>query len=179
MNLAAIPAFVSGDIFRVVVEAPRGSNLKLKYEPEWETMTISRPLPFGVVFPFDWGFVPSTENADGDPVDAMVFWDVASYPGVVLECRAIGVLQVEQNRVNHDASERVRNDRIVSIPVEARREHDLNDVGALPPRVRQELEQFTLTAAALEGKALQIIGWSDGRAALELIRRTAAAHHAR
>ena len=179
MNLAAIPAFVSGDVFRVVVEAPRGSNLKLKYDPEWETMTISRPLPFGVAFPFDWGFVPSTENADGDPVDALVFWDVASYPGVVLECRAIGVLQVEQNRVNHDASERVRNDRIVSIPVEARREHDVNDVDALPPRVRQELEQFTLAAAALEGKALQIIGWGDATAALELIRRTAAAHHAR
>jgi inorganic pyrophosphatase len=174
MNLAAIPAFVSGDIFRVVVEAPRGSNVKLKYEPQWETMTLSRPLPTGVVFPFDWGFVPSTQNADGDPVDAMVLWDVASYPGVVLECRAIGVLQVEQNRVNHDSSERVRNDRIVSIPVEARREHDLKDVSALPVRVRQELEQFALTATALEGKALQIIGWGDGPAALELIRRTTA-----
>lgn len=179
MNLAAIPAFVNGDVFRVVVEAPRGSNLKLKYEPRWEAMTISRPLPLGVSFPFDWGFVPSTQNADGDPVDAMVLWDVSSYPGVVLECRAIGVLQVEQNRVNHDPSERVRNDRIVSIPVEARREHDANDVATLPARVRQELEQFALTATALEGKAIQILGWGDGPAALELIRRSAAAHHSR
>src|SRR5689334_6496130 len=138
MNLAAIPAFVSTDIFHVVVEAPRGSQLKLKYEPRWEAMAVSRPLPVGITFPFDWGFIPSTSAADGDPLDAMVLWDVPSYPGVVLQCRAIGVLQVEQNRTNHDPSERVRNDRILAIPIEARREHDATDIEAFPSRVRQE-----------------------------------------
>ena len=89
MNLAAIPALVSDDTFHVVVEAPRGSQLKLKYEPRWEAMAVSRPLPIGVTFPFDWGFIPSTQAADGDPLDAMVLWDVPSYPGVVLTCRHV------------------------------------------------------------------------------------------
>ena len=61
MNLAAIPTFANDDIFHVIVEAPRGSTLKLKYEPRWEAMSVSRPLPAGVSFPFDWGFVPSTD----------------------------------------------------------------------------------------------------------------------
>ena len=170
MNLAAIPAFVSDDIFHVVVEAPRGSTLKLKYEPQWEAMSVSRPLPSGVTFPFDWGFVPSTEASDGDPLDALLLWDVPSFPGVVVPCRAIGVLQVEQNRRKDDPSERIRNDRVLSIPVEARREHNLIDALALPGRVRQELETFTIAATALEGKDVQIVGWGDATTALALVR---------
>src|SRR5688572_10984820 len=152
MNLAALPAFVDDDTFHVVVESPRGAALKLKYQPEWDVMSVSRPLPLGVTFPFDWGFVPSTQAADGDPLDAMLLWDVPSYPGVVVQCRAIGVLQVEQNRTNHYPSARIRNDRVLCIPVEARREHSVSDLAAVPMRIRQELEQFTLAATALEGK---------------------------
>jgi inorganic pyrophosphatase len=98
---------------------------------------VSRPLPLGVTYPFDWGFVPSTRTADGDPLDAMLLWDVPSYPGVVVPCRAIGVLYVEQNRANHNPAVRIRNDRIISMPVEARREQSLTDLTALPARVRR------------------------------------------
>jgi len=170
MNLAAIPTFASDDIFHVIVEAPRGSTLKLKYEPRWEAMSVSRPLPAGVTFPFDWGFVPSTEASDGDPLDALLLWDVPSFPGVVIPCRAIGVLQVEQNRRKDDRSERIRNDRVLAIPVEARREHGLADVLSLPARVRQELETFTIAATALEGKDVRIVGWGDATVALQLVR---------
>ncbi len=175
MDLAAIPAFAGDDIFHVVVETPRGSVLKLKYEPRWQAMSVSRPLPLGVTFPFDWGFVPSTHAADGDPLDAMLLWDVPSYPGVVIPCRAIGVLRVEQNRVNRDPSQRIRNDRVMAIPVEARREHGIADVAELPERVRQELEQFAIAATALEGKDVRILGWGDAAAALALVRESAAA----
>jgi inorganic pyrophosphatase len=174
MNLALIPAFVSGDIFHIVVEAPRGTSLKLKYEPRWHAMSVSRPLPCGLTYPFDWGFVPSTQAADGDPLDAMLLWDVSSHPGVVVPCRAIGVLNVEQNRINHDPGERIRNDRIMAIPCEARRENGLEDVAGLPARLRTELEQFAIAATALEGKDVRIVGWGDAAAALELVRESAA-----
>lgn len=141
--------------------------LKLKYEPQWEAMSVSRPLPLG------WGFIPSTQSADGDPPDAMLLWDVPSYPGVVVRCRAIGVLRVEQNRLNHDPSERIRNDRIMSIPLEARREYSITDLGALPARVRQELEHFAVAATALEGKDVRVVGWGDAIAALKLVRDSA------
>ena len=172
MNLDAIPAF-DGDVFHLVVESPRGAALKLKYESAWNAMSISRPLPLGVVFPFDWGFIPSTLAADGDPLDAMALWDVPSYPGVVLRCRAIGVLYVEQNRHKDDKSERIRNDRVLAIPLEARRERDLHEAGDLPLRVRQEIERFTLAATALEGKDVSVVGWGDAAAASALIRETA------
>jgi inorganic pyrophosphatase len=172
MNLATIPTFASNDIFHVVVESPRGSTLKLKYEPRWEAMSISRPLPLGVAYPVDWGFIPSTTAADGDPLDAMLLWDVPSHPGVVVPCRAVGVLQIEQNRKNFDPSERIRNDRILSIPVDARREGGMTEAASLPARVRQELEQFAITATALEGKDARVVGWGDSSAALRLVRES-------
>jgi inorganic pyrophosphatase len=173
MDLSSIPAFATDDTFHVVVETPRGASLKLKYEPRWETMTVVRPLPLGVRYPYDWGFVPSTLAPDGDPLDAMLLWDVASTPGVVVRCRAIAVLRVEQNRTNHQRSPRIRNDRIMAIPVDARRERDVQGVETLPARVREELEQFTLAAIALEGKDLKLLGWDDAKAALELVRASA------
>ena len=97
----------------------------------------------------------------------------ASYPGVVVECRAIGVLQVEQNRTNHDPSARVRNDRLMCLPVEARRERSLTDVAGLSPRVREELEHFASASTALEGKDVRVIGWGDAAAALALVRSAA------
>src|SRR5262245_20592274 len=142
MDLSLLPTFARDDVFHVVVESPRGSQLKLKFDEHLKAMSISRPLPIGVILPFDWGFVPSTEAEDGDPVDAMLLWDVASYPGIVVACRALGVLQIEQNRKNHDRSERVRNDRIMALPLEARREQSIDGIDALPPRLRKELEQF-------------------------------------
>jgi inorganic pyrophosphatase len=170
MGLTELPTFAHDDIFHVVVESPRGSTLKLKFDPDLNAMSISRPLPLGISFPFDWGFIPSTQGPDGDPLDAMLLWDVASYPGVVVPCRALGILQVEQNRRNHDPSERIRNDRIMGLPVEARREQSTGSVDALPSRIREELEQFAIMATALEGKDVRVLGWGDVSAALTLIR---------
>jgi inorganic pyrophosphatase len=173
MNLDAIPAFGDAGIVHLVVESPRGAALKLKYVPEWNAMSISRPLPLGLAYPFDWGFIPSTLAADGDPLDAMAIWDVPSYPGVVLRCRAIGVLYVEQNRRKDDPSARIHNDRVLAVPVEARREHRVSEADDLPLRVRQELERFTVAATALEGKDAEVTGWGDAAAAVALITSVA------
>src|SRR5215831_9609370 len=97
VDLLELPAFVGVDTFHVVVESPRGADVKLKYSPKLQVFTISRPLPLGMVYPFDWGFVPSTAAEDGDPVDAAVLWDVSTFPGVVIECRALALVQIEQN----------------------------------------------------------------------------------
>jgi inorganic pyrophosphatase len=173
MNLELLPSFAGEDIFHVVIESPRGSTLKLKYCAEWEAMGISRPLPAGLVFPFESGFVPSTRNADGDPLDVFIVWDVCSFPGVVLSCRALGVLKVEQNAVNFDASRRIRNDRVIALPIETRREVDWQALEDIPARVRQEWIQFTIASGALDGKDAAAIGWGARNEALSLIRSAA------
>jgi inorganic pyrophosphatase len=172
MDLAAIPTFVEGTTFHVVVESPRGSVVKMKYEPRWETMSVSRPLALGLSYPCDWGFVPSTKGPDGDPLDALVYWDSPTYPGVVLPCRAAGILCIEQNH-GEDASRRIRNDRLLAVPLASRRESSIASIEDLLTRTRDELAHFTIATTALEGKHAKFLGWDGPAAALALIERLA------
>lgn len=88
-RLDGIPAIGAGGGVHVVVETPKGSSSKFKFDSSLRAITLSRPLPSGLVYPNDWGFIPSTLAADGDPLDALVVWEGTSYPGVVLRCRVI------------------------------------------------------------------------------------------
>jgi inorganic pyrophosphatase len=169
-DLDKLKAFAGDALFHVVVESPRGSAVKLKYDPKLGAMSVSRPLNLGLTFPFDWGFVPSTEGPDGDPIDAVVYWDVASYPGVVIPCRALAVIKVDQR--GGEGEGRVRNDRIIGVPTEARRERHYAAPDELPARVRDELNQFFLAATALEGKDARILGWAGPDEAVALIRQS-------
>ena len=170
-TLNRLPTFAKEDVFHVVVESPRGSTIKLKYDVDLNAMSVSRPLATGLIYPYDWGFVPSTKAEDGDPIDAALFWDVATFPGVVVPCRALGVIQVEQNGA--DGKGRARNDRILGLPIQARREGELKSALLLPKRLRDEIEHFFIAATALEGKDAEILGWAGPEAALALLQSAA------
>jgi len=170
-DLLELPAFDERDAVHVVVESPRGSSLKFKYDPDRRAMMLSRPLPQGLAFPHDWGFIPSTRAPDGDPLDAFVMWDGVSYPGIVIPCRPIGLLRVEQTNVTSHARE--RNDRLAALPIKAPRWESVRSVLDVGERVRRELEQFFLAAVAFEGKDPKILGWAGPDDALALVRACA------
>ncbi len=159
-----LPSRDASGAFRVVVESPRGSRVKLKYDPELAAFTLSRPLVLGVAYPFDWGFVPGTRAPDGDPLDAMVLLDAPTFPGVVIPCRALALLCIEQNA--KQGGGRQRNDRVIAAPVKAPRLAD-----EVPPRVRQELEAFFVSATLFEQKDVRIVGWSSAAEAEALVDR--------
>lgn len=108
------PAFSPDGLLNVIVESPRGSSAKFKWVESTETFALSRPLPSGLVYLCDWGFIPGTRASDGDPLDAFAMWDGHAFPGVLLPCGPIGVLRVTQ--VPHATGVRERNDRIAVVP---------------------------------------------------------------
>src|SRR5438105_15578493 len=86
-DLTRIETYADDGSLRVVVESPRGSSLKLDFDPKLRLFTVARELPLGLAYPFDWGFIPGTQGDDGDPLDAMVLHHQPSFPGVLLPCR--------------------------------------------------------------------------------------------
>jgi len=166
-------AFRPDGSLNVVVETPRGAMAKFKYDGESGTMMLSRALPLGIAYPYDWGFVPATKAADGDPLDAMVLWDAASYPGVVLPSRIIGALRVDQKNVRTGARE--RNDRLFVLPVKAPRVDHLRSILDLSQRERDEIERFFLNVVAFEGKDLRVLGFDGPDEGTRLVREALSA----
>ena len=170
-NFVNLPAFAEDGDVRVVVETPRGSRAKFAYDPKLETFSLSKSLLTGLTYPHDWGFVPSTKADDGDPLDIMVIHDAATFPGLVVTCRVIGVLQIEQK--SKKKSE--RNDRLFAVPRRSHSEQALKDINDLTKPIREELEKFFIATDELEDKKLDIIGWKGPKAAAQAIKEAARA----
>ena len=112
-NLEALPTFDAEGAVHVIVEAPRSSRVKCKYDSDLGAFVLGKPLPHGVTYPFDWGFIPSTKGEDGDPLDALVLHDAACPVGCVIACRPIAALRVSQKQRGSDVEE---NDRFILVP---------------------------------------------------------------
>jgi inorganic pyrophosphatase len=138
-----------------VVETPRGSRAKLEFDPKLGAFTLANPLLAGLTYPYDWGFIPSTKAEDGDPLDVLIIHDAATYPGLVLTCKPIGVLEVLQS----SKGMKERNDRVFVVPDRSPFEGDLQDIRRLPSRAIKELEKFFEATNALEAKTLKFLGW--------------------
>ena len=84
-----------------------------------------------------------------------VIHDGATFPGVVVICRVIGILKIEQK--NKNKSE--RNDRVFAVPLRSHSEKTLKDVRDLTRPIQEELEKFFIATEELEDKKLKMIGW--------------------
>src|SRR5690242_4249841 len=84
------------DLTNVVIECPKGSRNKYKYDEKLGLFKLSKVLPMGAVFPFDFGFIPSTRSEDSDPLDILVIMDEPGSVGCLLKVRLLGVIEAEQ-----------------------------------------------------------------------------------
>ena len=153
-------------MFRVVVETPKGSRNKFAFDPKLRVFELRRVLPSGMTFPYDFGFLPSTEADDGDPVDVLVLMDEPAFPGCVVMCRPIGVIQGEQV----EAKKKTRNDRIIAIEKDAHSWADIKTVDELGNEFSKELEAFFVNYHKLTGKKYRVIGLKGPKAAVDLMK---------
>src|SRR6202021_3176804 len=95
-SLTKLPTWADKTHIYAGVETPRGRHCKLEYDPKLRVFTLSKPLMAGLIYPYDWGFIPSSRAEDGDPLDVLIIHDAGTYPGLLLRCKPIGVLEVLQ-----------------------------------------------------------------------------------
>lgn len=167
-GLEAIALPAAGDVFPALVEAAQGARSKLKYRPEHRVFELSHVLPPGLVFPHDFGFLPSTLGADGDPLDVLVFGDEALPVGALVMVRIVGVIEAEQRDAPDQAAR--RNDRILGVAQASHRWGGCRALEDIGTPALDAIESFFVLYNRLRGRRFEVLRRSGPQAAIALIR---------
>jgi inorganic pyrophosphatase len=143
------------EIWRVVIETPKGSHNKYKFDEELGIFMLNGVMPEGMSFPYDFGFLPSTLGDDGDPLDVLLLMDEPAFCGCMIPARLIGIIEAQQTEED-GASE--RNDRLVAVPVKARTFSDCKSLKDLNDNRVHEIEQFFVSYNRIRNKKFRLLG---------------------
>ena len=144
-----------------LVEIPSGSRNKYELDKESGLLRLDRVLFSAVHYPGDYGFIPGTLADDNDPLDVLVLVQQPSYPGVMIEVRPVGLL----NMVDNDE----RDQKILAVPTRNPRYDQIHTMDQIFPHVRREIEHFFAIYKELEGRVTQMHGWGGPREARKAI----------
>src|ERR1043165_5965158 len=100
----------------VIIETPKGSHFKYKYDPSTKNYGVHKALPEGLTFPYDFGFIPQSKGEDGDPLDVLIFSEYSFLHKSVLSCKILGAIKAEQSKDKTKKQKMIRNDRILVSP---------------------------------------------------------------
>jgi inorganic pyrophosphatase len=149
----------------VVVEIPLG-GAPVKYELDETSgaLVVDRFLHTAMFYPGNYGFIPQTLSADGDPCDVLVVTQVQVVPGAIVRCRPVGALLMED--------EAGRDEKIIAVPVDALAPFyaDIRSYRDLPPIMCEQIAHFFRHYKDLEkGKWVTIVKWLDAKGAEKLV----------
>lgn len=157
------------DFVNVIIETPRGSTYKYTYDPDLDIFELNKTMPIGSSFPFDFGFIPNTLAEDGDPLDVLVLMNEPAYPGALVRCRLLGVLEATQKERNGTEG---RNDRIIAVPKTSVMYADVKQLSELGKSIEDQIAAFFIHYNEQAGKTFTPLRWSDAATALELVKKS-------
>ena len=121
-----------------------------------------------MVFPYDFGFVPRTKADDGDPLDVLVLTDQPLFPGCLVECRVIGVIEL----IQEEAGKKERNDRLIAVAQASLLYADVKDLAGLNGVVLQQVEEFFVNYQRVRNVKVIIHGRHGPDRARQILRRS-------
>lgn len=153
----------------VIIETPKGSGQKYDYDPETGKMKLKKVMPLGLVFPFDFGFIPGTAGGDGDPLDVLVVSEISAFSGCVMDCRIIGAFKVIQQERN---GERMRNDRLIAVPEVSQRYAEVTALRDLSKTIVEQAIAFFTSYNQQAGKKFSVLEKLSAAKAFQLIEKS-------
>lgn len=163
MSLLNVPiGDLAPDEVNVVIEIPKLSQNKYEVDPELGVMRLDRVLFSPLHYPADYGYVPQTKYLDGDPVDALVLISRPTYPGVVVDARPVGVLEMRDGGKPDE--------KILCVATKDPRFNPRHSMKDMNPHTLAEIVHFFEVYKALENKEVEILGWKDVEAAHDILR---------
>ncbi|NLJ77981.1 MAG: inorganic diphosphatase [Tissierellia bacterium] len=135
------------------IEIPKGSSNKYEYDEDRKVFILDRALFSPMFYPADYGFIPNTLAEDGDPIDIMVLMANPTFPGCVIRSRVIGMFLMED--------EKGKDEKIIAVPVSDPRYDDMKTIDDMGTHMRKEFEHFFSEYKQLEGKEVNVKGWTN------------------
>jgi inorganic pyrophosphatase len=151
---------------RAIIETPRGKRNKFDYDPALGLFVLGGLLPEGMVFPFDFGFVPGTVGGDGDPLDIIVLMDSPAHVGCLLDVRIIGVINAEQI----EDGQKETNDRLIGVAIHSYDHEQMESIDELNKSFLSQLEEFFISYNKQRGKKFRIAGTGGPQKAVKLLK---------
>ena len=178
-NSLANPAWlkpIDGDgQVQIVIETPKGSRNKYAFDPEQRSFKLKKVLPEGMVFPHDFGFVPSTKANDGDPIDVLILMDQPAFPGCVVEARLVGVIEGEQTEKGKKGRSE-RNDRLLAVATTSHTHSDIKTVTDLNKSLLLEIEEFFVNYHENDGEKFKVLACKGPQQAAKRPKKARAKH---
>ena len=173
-DLASLPLQLDArkGICRAIIETPKGSRNKFDYDPDSRLFMLGGLLPEGMMFPFDFGFIPSTLGEDGDPLDILVLMDAPAHVACLIEVRIIGVIKAEQTENGKTQS----NDRLLGVAVHSYDHEGLESIDDLSKTMLDQLEQFFISYNKQRGKKFKVTGTGGPKKAIQFLKAGIRAH---
>src|ERR1041384_3924862 len=165
-GLNRLAAFAEKDIVHVIIDTPKGSRNKFKYDEELGLFKLSGVLPAGAGFPFAFRFVPSTLCGDGGALDVLVLMDEPAFVGCLVEVRLIGVIEAEQT----EDEETTRNDRLIGVADQAKDHKGIWRLTQLNDHLVAEIEHFFVSYNKIKGKVFEPLGRHGPKRAQALVK---------
>ena len=158
--------------FNVIIEIPMNAD-PIKYEVDKQTgaLFVDRFIGTAMHYPCNYGYVPHTISDDGDPVDVLVITPYPLQPGVVVRCRPIGVLQMEDEAGGDAKLLAVPIDKVLPIYSHWQKPEDIN-----PMRLKAIQHFFEHYKDLEAGKWVEISDWGGPETAKEEIRQGLASY---
>ncbi|PZF71277.1 inorganic diphosphatase [Taibaiella soli] len=167
MNVSKINPY-DKDLTNVLIETPKCSQNKYAYDPDRDVFCLKKTLPLGMMFPFDFGFIPGTKGEDGDPLDVLVILEGPVYPGCIIPCRLLGVLEARQQEKGEKA---IRNDRLVAVADCSVIYRSVTKIKELSESMVAEIERFFIDYNKAEGRVFKPLRWAGIKAAEKIIAK--------
>ena len=143
------------DAFNVVIEIPAESDpVKFEVDKETGAVFVDRFLSTAMYYPCNYGYVPQTLSGDGDPVDVLVLSPYRLPPGVVVPCRALGILKMEDEAGVDGKVLAVPTTKILKMYEGWKTVDDVN-----PVRLKAISHFFEHYKDLEEGKWVKVLGW--------------------
>lgn len=156
MNLDRVPA--GRDVphdFNVIIEIPmNGDPIKYELDKETGALFVDRFMSTAMHYPCNYGYIPKTLSADGDPVDVLVLTPIPLISGVVVRCRPVGLLKMT-DEAGGDA-------KVLAVPVDklCNIYRTIQSPRDLPELTLNQISHFFEHYKDLEpGKWVKIEGW--------------------